>query len=170
MPGDVISTWAWVVWLALIVIFLIVEVLSLDFTFLMLAIGSFGGLVAGLLGAPWWVGILVAGVLAILLLFFLRPPLLHRLRRGGDPARTNVDALLGLGGTVVLVFPDGRGQVKLANGETWTARLGAAPGTPGAPADALVEGEQVVVTSIDGATAMVVPADRHHPTEGASAS
>jgi membrane protein implicated in regulation of membrane protease activity len=165
MPGDVISTWAWVVWLALILIFLIVEVLSLDFTFLMLAIGSFGGLVAGLLGAPWWVDILVAGVLAILLLFFVRPPLLHRLRRGGDPARTNVDALLGLAGTVVLVFPDGRGQVKLANGETWTSRLGGGPAT-----DRLVEGEQVVVTSIDGATAVVVPAERHHPTEGASAS
>jgi membrane protein implicated in regulation of membrane protease activity len=163
MPGDVISTWAWVVWLALILIFLIIEVLSLDFTFLMLAIGSFGGLVAGLLGAPWWVDILVAGVLALLLLFFVRPPLLHRLRRGGDPARTNVDALLGLAGTVVLVFPDGRGQVKLANGETWTSRLGDA-----ASPDRLVEGEQVVVTSIDGATAVVVPAERHHPTEGAS--
>src|SRR5689334_3530184 len=136
MPGDVISTWAWVVWLALIVIFLIVEVLTLDLTFLMLSIGSFGGLVAGLLGAPWWVGILVAGILAMLLLFFLRPPLLHRLRRGGDPALTNVDALLGISGTVVLVFPNGTGQVKLANGETWTSRLGGPPST-----DALVEGE-----------------------------
>jgi len=165
MPGDVFSTWAWVVWLALILIFLIIEVLSLDFTFLMLAIGSFGGLVAGLLGAPWWVDILVAGVLAILLLFFVRPPLLHRLRRGGDPARTNVDALLGLAGTVVLTFPDGRGQVKLANGETWTSRLGT-----GSDAGKLIEGEQVVVTSIDGATAVVVPAERHNPTEGASAS
>lgn len=164
MPGDVISTWAWVVWLALIVIFLIVEVLTLDFTFLMLSIGSFGGLVAGLLGAPWWVGILVAGILAMLLLFFLRPPLLHRLRRGGDPARTNVDALLGISGTVVLVFPDGRGQVKLANGETWTSRIGSPSST-----DALVEGEQVVVTSIDGATAVVVPADRHRTeSEGAA--
>ncbi|MGN6326141.1 NfeD family protein [Pseudolysinimonas sp.] len=164
MPGDVISTWAWVVWLALIVIFLIVEVLTLDFTFLMLSIGSFGGLVAGLLGAPWWVGILVAGILAMLLLFFLRPPLLHRLRRGGDPARTNVDALLGISGTVVLVFPDGRGQVKLANGETWTSRIGSPSST-----DVLVEGEQVVVTSIDGATAVVVPADRHRTeSEGAT--
>ena len=51
MPGDVVSTWAWVAWLALILVFLIVEVLTLDFTFLMLAIGSFGGLIAGLVGA-----------------------------------------------------------------------------------------------------------------------
>jgi membrane protein implicated in regulation of membrane protease activity len=150
MPGDVVSTWAWVVWLGLIVIFLIVEMLTLDFTFLMLAIGSVGGLVAGLVGAPWWLDILVAGVLALLLLFFVRPPLLHRLRRGGDPALTNVDALLGLTGTVVLVFADGRGQVKLANGETWTSRTADA-------ADALREGETVTVTLIDGATAVVSP-------------
>jgi len=162
---DFLVEWGWVLWLALILVFVIVEVFTLDFTFLMLAIGSFGGLVAGLLGAPWWVDILVAGVLAILLLFFVRPPLLHRLRRGGDPARTNIEALLGLSGTVVLAFPDGRGQVKLANGETWTSRLGT-----GSASDRLVEGEQVVVTSIDGATAVVAPAERHHPTEGASAS
>jgi membrane protein implicated in regulation of membrane protease activity len=150
MPGDVVSTWAWVVWLALILIFLIVEVLTLDFTFLMLSIGSLGGLVAGLLGAPWWVDIIVAGILALLLLFLVRPALLRRLRRGGDPTRSNVEALLGLGGTVVLVFPDGRGQVKLANGETWTSRVDEA-------ADRLVEGEHVTVTRIDGATAVVSP-------------
>ena len=150
MPGDVVSTWAWVAWLALILVFLIVEVLTLDFTFLMLAIGSFGGLIAGLVGAPWWADIIIAGVLALLLLFFVRPPLLRRLRRGGDPARTNVEALIGLVGTVVIAFPDGRGQVKLANGETWTSR-------PAHDDARLIDGERVVVTSIDGATAVVVP-------------
>jgi membrane protein implicated in regulation of membrane protease activity len=43
--------------------------------------------------------------------------------------------------------------VKLANGETWTARLSGADRT-------LVEGERVVVTAIEGATAVVVPAER----------
>lgn len=169
MAGDVVSTWAWVAWLALILIFLIIEVLTLDFTFLMLAIGSIGGLVAGLLGAPWWADILVAGILALLLLFIVRPPLLRRLRRGGDPARTNVDALIGLAATVVVVFPDGRGQARLANGETWTARLAA-----GSANERLIEGEHVVVTAIDGATAVVAAAERRTGSgtapEGASAS
>ena len=133
--------------------FIIVEVTSLEFTFLMLAVGSLGGLVAGLLGAEWWVQIIVAGVLSLILLFLVRPPLLHALRRGGDPARSNVDALLGLQGSVVVAFDDGRGQVKLANGETWTSRL-----AEGSGETALSEGEKVVVTSIDGATAVVVPA------------
>jgi len=153
MSGDFLTQWAWVFWLALILVFIIIEVMSLEFTFLMLSVGSLGGLVAGLLGAPWWVQFIVAGVLSLLLLFFVRPALLRTLRRGGDPARSNADALIGLQGTVVVAFDDGRGQVKLANGETWTARLAA-----GSEEHALTEGEKVVVTKIDGATAVVVPA------------
>ena len=153
MAGDFISTWAWVFWLALILIFAIIEVNTLDLTFLMLALGSIGGLIAGLLGFPWWWQAAIALVLALALLFLVRPPLLKALRRGGDPARSNVHALLGLAGTVVVEFEDGRGQVKLANGETWTSRL-----ADGSPEAALYEGEKVVVSSIDGATAVVVPA------------
>ncbi len=155
MPGDVLTSWAWVFWLALILVLLVIEVLSLSLLFLMIAIGSVGGLVAGLLGAPWYVEILVAAVLSLLLLFFVRPPLMRLTRRGADPARSNVDALMNTSGTVVKVFDDGTGQVKLANGETWTARL-----TPtSAP---LIEGDLVYVDSIDGATAVVssVPTER----------
>ncbi len=153
MDGDFLTTWSWVFWLAVILVFIIIEVTSLEFTFLMLALGSLGGLVAGLIGAEWWVQIIVAGALALVLLFFVRPPLLHALRRGGDPARSNVEALMGLTGSVVVAFDDGRGQVKLANGETWTSRLAEGSGEP-----ALTEGEKVIVTSIEGATAVVVPA------------
>ena len=64
MDGDILTAWSWVFWLALILIFIVVEVLSLSFVFLMLAVGSLGGLVAGLVGAPWWVQIIVAGALS----------------------------------------------------------------------------------------------------------
>jgi membrane protein implicated in regulation of membrane protease activity len=151
MPADVLTSWAWVFWLALILVFLVIEVLSLSFVFLMLAVGSVGGLVAGLLGAPWYVGFLVAAVLSLLLLFFVRPPLVRLTHRGADPARSNIDALLGTAGTVVIAFQEGRGQVRLANGETWTARL------LHHDTDALVEGDHVRVDSIEGATAVVSP-------------
>lgn len=152
MSGEFLISFGWVLWLALILIFIIVEVFTLDFTFLMLAAGSVGGVIASLAGADLWVQILTAAVLSLLLLFALRPPLLRAFRKGGDPTPTNVDALIGLGGTVVKDFADARGQVKLANGEIWTSRL--VEGTPGE----LVEGEKVVVTAIDGATAVVLPA------------
>lgn len=151
MSADVLTSWAWVFWLALILVFLVIEVLSLSFVFLMLAVGSLGGLIAGLLGAQWWVEFIVAAILSLLLLFFVRPPLLRLTHRGADPARSNIDALLGTSGIVVIAFHEGRGQVKLANGETWTARL------PHDQTDPLEEGDRVQVDSIDGATAVVSP-------------
>ena len=152
MSGDFLVTYGWVLWLALILVFVIIEVFTLDFTFLMLAGGSVGGLIASFAGAPLWVQILTAAILALLLLFALRPALLRAFRKGGDPTKSNIEAVLGLSGTVVKEFADARGQVKLANGEIWTSRL--ADGTAGE----LLEGEKVVVTAIEGATAVVVPA------------
>ncbi len=151
MPADLLTSWAWVFWLALILVFLIIEVLTLSFVFLMVAVGSLGGLIAGLLGAPWYVELIVAAVLSLLLLFFVRPPLLRLTHRGADPARSNVDRLLGTPATVVKAFDDGTGQVKLSNGETWTAKLARHATAP------LVEGDRVQVDSIEGATAVVSP-------------
>jgi len=150
---DFLVNYAWIVWLGLILLFGIIELTTLEFTFLMLAIGSLGGLVSGLAGAPWWVQIIVAGILSLLLLFAVRPALLRAMAKGGDPARSNTDALLGLTGTVTNDYSGNANHVKLANGETWTARLSG-------PDRALVEGEAVVVTAIEGATAVVVPAER----------
>ena len=153
---DVVSPYAWVIWLALILIFVIVEMLTLDLTFLMLAVGSLGGLAAGLAGAPWWLQIILAGVLAVVLLAAIRPPLLRRLRRGADPARSNVAALMDLEGRVVTEVGSSGGLVKLANGETWTARL-----SPSTGAASMQPGARVRVSAIDGATALVVPAERN---------
>src|ERR1700712_4707943 len=140
---DFIQTYAWIFWLALILVFVIIEVLTVDFTFLMLAIGSLGGLILGLFGPPWGYQVVVAGVLSILLLFTVRPPLLRVLKRGGDHTKSNVEALMGLSGTVIADFNGNPSNVKLANGETWTAKLaGHADGS-------LHEGDRVVVTAID---------------------
>ncbi|TPW70915.1 NfeD family protein [Schumannella sp. 10F1B-5-1] len=155
--AEFLTQWAWVVWIALILLFVIIEMMNLEFTFLMLAIGSLGGLVSGLFGAPWWAQVIIAGVAAVLLLFLVRPALHRRLHRGADPAKSNVEALLGLTGSVVKAFDEGRGQVKLANGETWTARLGV--DSPLQPHD----GDRIVVTAIEGSTAVVAPAERTAP-------
>lgn len=148
-----INSFAWIVWLALVLIFVIIEMLTVDFVFLMIAIGSVGGLVADLFGAPWWGQLLIAAVLSILLVFTLRPPLLRALKRGGDPAKSNIAALIGMDARVVSTVTANGGQVKLAVGETWTSRTAA--GSPD-----LVPGESVVVVSIEGATAVVAPLER----------
>jgi len=155
---EFLDSYAWIFWLGLILLFVVIEMLTLEFTFLMIAIGSLGGLISGALGAPWYVQIVVAGILSLLLILTLRPPLLRVLKRGGDPAKSNVDALLGLEGLVIDHVTDSAGHVKLSNGDTWTARV-----SPLTENRELVRGERVLVTAIEGATAIVVPAQRVEP-------
>src|SRR6478609_5308674 len=152
-----IQSFAWIVWLVLILIFVVIEMLTLDLVFLMIALGSLGGLVSGAFGAPWWVQLLIAAALSVVLIFFIRPPLLRALRRGADPAKSNVAALIGMGGVVVSTVSRTTGQVKLAIGETWTARLAEPAPTLAPGPQELVPGEHVVVVSIEGATAVVAP-------------
>jgi len=150
-----IADYAWIVWLVLILLFVTIEMMTLELTFLMLAVGSLGGLVAGLLGAPWWLQLVLAAIFAVTLLLGIKPPLLRRLKRGGDPARSNVDALLGVEGRIVKSLESPGGLVRLSNGETWTARL-----SPAAESGRLDPGDRIIVTEIDGATAVVIPAER----------
>ena len=148
-------SWAWVVWLVVALIFFIIEMLPLEFTFLMLGLGSVVGLVASLTGLPFWAQIIIAGAAALLLLFLVRPMLLSRLHSTGDPVKLNVSGLVGLQGEVTRPFARGRGRVRLSNGDDWTARL--SPSTPQRDPDV---GELIVVTSIEGATAIVIPTQR----------
>jgi membrane protein implicated in regulation of membrane protease activity len=187
----------WILWLVLILIFIVIELLTLDLTFLMIAVGSVGGLVGGLVGAPWWLQILITAAMSTLLLFSIRPGLLRRLARGADLRPTNVAGLIGLSGVTLTELGVHGGQVKLSNGETWTARLnsfavppsGATPpsgvtadghstaststantgtntGTntstarSSAVSSTLASGSSVVVTAIEGSTAVVAPSGR----------
>ncbi len=151
-----IEQFAWIGWIVLILVFFTIETLTLEMTFLMLGVGGVAGLVADLAGAPLWLQVIVAAAVAALLLLVLRPPLLRRLRRGEDTAPSNIDALRGMRGVVVATVGPMGGQVRLANGDTWTARsVEEADITPGVA---------VTVTGIDGATALVTPARPALPT------
>lgn len=151
-----LTQYLWIVWLVFILIAVIIELLTLEFTFLMIAVGSLGGLGANLLGLEWWMQIGIAAILSVLLILTIRPFMLRALRRGGDPTPSNIDALSGMTARVVLAIGENGGQVRLANGETWTARLSEV--TEQRPVEA---GERVVVTAIEGSTAVVVPAERN---------
>jgi membrane protein implicated in regulation of membrane protease activity len=150
-----VEQFAWIGWLVLILVFLVIEMLTLDFTFLMLSIGGVAGLGSGLIGAPVWLQVIIAAVVAAVLILVLRPPLLKRLRRGEDPTPSNVAALIGLSGRVLSTVSAHGGQVKLSNGDTWTAR----PDQRGE----LEPGTVVRVSRIDGATAYVHPQEEESP-------
>jgi membrane protein implicated in regulation of membrane protease activity len=145
-----------IVWIGLVLLLGVVEIFTLDFIFIMLAAGAAGGLVAALLGAPWWLSAIIAAVLSLVLLSLVRPRMLVALGRNADPHRTNVEALIGLPGTVAVAFTTSApGQVRLANGETWSARFAAGSVDRTPPL-----GTPVVVESIEGSTAVVRLAER----------
>ena len=146
-----IEQFAWIGWLVLILLFFTIEALTLEFTFLMLGIGGIAGLI--------WLQAIIAALTAAVLILFLRPPLLRRLRRGADPAKSNVAALIGLRGQVTSTVTHLAGQVKLSNGDIWTARSREADIDPGT---------LIAVAAIDGATAYVTPVQ--HPSKEAETS
>lgn len=146
-----LTSYLWLVWLVIVVGAVVIELITLEFTFLMVGAGSLvGGLGLNLLGAPWWAQVAAAAVVTALLLVLVRPVVLRTVGRNDQLIPTNVDALSGMTATVVDDFTAGRGFVKLRNGETWTSL---SEGNTGA----LLAGATVTVVRIEGATAVVSP-------------
>lgn len=143
----------WVLWLIVMAVLIVVEVLTLDLTFLMLSIGSLAAAaVSGFDFGSWIVQIVVFVVISLLLLFVVRPPLIARLQRGpGREGLSNADRLPGSQCTVLEPVSEATGLVRL-HGDVWSAR------TSGPE---IAQGETVFVHRVDGATVVV---DRAAPT------
>lgn len=151
---------AWVWWLGAALLLGVVEMLSLDLVLIMFAGGALAATGLALLGLPVWVQILGFAVTSTLLLAALRPWLLRHLRTRVPLVETNAAAHVGRTGVAVTEVSERGGRIKLA-GEVWTARV---------DGHAVVAvGDEVRVTGIDGATAVVAPLGTTGPA-GPSAS
>lgn len=145
--------YSWVLWLVIVVVAVVLELLTLSLVFAMIAIGALvGGLGTWLLGWPVALQVVAAAVLSALLVFLIRPLLYRILVHGKPRALTNVDALEGMTARATAAFVDGAGLARLANGETWTARLDEAH----EHAEVGI-GARLTVVGIEGATAVVAP-------------
>lgn len=143
---DWMSEHAWATWIGLAVILALIELMSLDLVLLMFAFGALAAAVVAGLGAPFWVAILVFTAVSLALLFFVRPSVVARLH-AGPTLTSGHDALIGRSGVVAEPVDARGGRIQLA-GEVWSAR---------AASDTAVfdTGTEVLVTRIDGATAVV---------------
>ena len=141
---------AWLWWAGAALIFALVELLSLDFVFIMFAGGALAAAGANAAGLPLWMQAIVFVVASVVLLVTLRPTLIRHLRNNTPQAPTNSEANVGRTAAVVEDVSTASGLIKLS-GEVWSAR--AVPGSPPLPA-----GASVRVVQIDGATAVVEPA------------
>ena len=140
-------------WLALGLALAVFEVLSIDFVFLMFVGGAFAGALAGAVGAPFPLQVVVAVGVSTLLLTVVRPIVMRRVH-AGEPTLTGAAALIGTSAEVVETVTEAGGRVKI-RGEVWSARSTISAGS----SIALMPGEPVRVVSIDGATAVVTAAN-----------
>ena len=141
--------WAAVVWLALIVVFLLIEASTVTLVSTWFAVGALAALIAGLLNAPVWLQVMVFVLVSAAALSALRP----LVRRYVTPkiTKTNVDAVVGSTGLVTVAIDNvsAVGQVKLG-AMYWTARSTAGNRIP--------EGTLVQVDRIEGVKVFVTPA------------
>ena len=144
--GD--NTWA--AWATAAVLLAAAEVISLDFVLVMLAVGAGAGAVAAALGAETVLALAVAIVVSVAMLGIVRPSMVKRMHHGPE-LTTGHAALVGRKAVVVATVGEHTGQVRLS-GEVWTARSFD-------PGISMEPGAQVEVFEIDGATAVVYPAD-----------
>jgi membrane protein implicated in regulation of membrane protease activity len=138
----------WLLWLAAALTAGLIEIVSLDFFFIMIAGGALVAAGAAALDFPVPVQVIVFALSSGGLLFGARPQLKHWAQK--TPSVTmHTAALVGRDARVLETVTDRTGQVKL-HGEVWTARV--APGYT-----QLEVGSDVLVIRIDGATAVVAP-------------
>lgn len=142
--------WAAVVWLALIVVFLLIEASTVTLVSTWFAVGALAALIAGLLNAPVWLQVMVFVLVSAAALSALRP----LVRRYVTPkiTKTNVDAVVGSTGLVTVAIDNvsAVGQVKLG-AMYWTARSTAGNRIP--------EGTLVQVDRIEGVKVFVTPVE-----------
>ncbi|MEA5038694.1 MAG: NfeD family protein [Clostridiaceae bacterium] len=136
------------VWLALAVLFAIVEAATLGLTSIWFAVGSLGAMVVALCGGPLWLQIVLFLFLSAVTLYFTRNFAKEFFNRGRQ--RTNSDRIIGMEGVVTEAIDNERavGQIRVA-GQIWTARsVGETP---------IAKGVKVVVREISGVKTIVEP-------------
>ena len=130
-----------------------IEIFTVDLTFGLIAVGAGTAAIAAVAGAPLWLQAVVGVGVSVAGIAFVRPLALKHLRRSSGVTRTGVDALPGSRARALSEVTGDDGRITL-KGEVWSARLDLDVTSVPVP-----EGSDVVVTRIDGATALVYPVD-----------
>ena len=139
-----------IVWLVLLIVFLVAEAATVTITSLWFAAGALVALIAGTLGAKFWVQVVLFLAVSALLLIALRPIIKKHFTPKLTP--TNVDAIIGSRGYVTSDIDNmaATGTVKLGAME-WTARS--------ADGKVIPAGTLIQVERIEGVKAIISPAE-----------
>lgn len=137
-----------IVWIALVVVFLIVEAISAGLASIWFAAGAAVALVASFLSAPIWLQVVLFFVVSIVTLILTRP--LARKYVNARTQPTNADMVIGNEATVTERIDNiaGTGTVSVG-GRVWTARS--------AGGEVIEAGTLTKVKAIEGVKVLVVP-------------
>jgi membrane protein implicated in regulation of membrane protease activity len=140
--GSISVQWVWV---ALVIIFALVEVFTLGLTTVWFAIAALIMVFLSLLNIPLSVQILIFLVISALLLIFTRPLAIKKFKIGR--VKTNVDSLVGKQALVIKAISEfDKGEVKI-NGQIWSAHT--------ADNSTIAEGTKCEVLRVEGVQLIV---------------
>jgi len=140
--GYIETRWVWV---ALVVVFAVIEAFTLGLTTIWFAISAFVMVFLSFLKIPLPVQIIIFLLISGVLLYFTRPLAVKKFKTGR--VKTNVESLAGMHALVTKQISEfDRGEVKL-NGQFWTARS--------EDGSTIKEGTKCEVVRIEGVQAIV---------------
>jgi membrane protein implicated in regulation of membrane protease activity len=140
---------SWAIWLSLAFLLGIAEIMSLDLVLIMLAVGALAGAgVAVIAPSLWWLQILVASGISIMMLLLLRPTLLAKVRNMPG-YRSSSAKMVGSSGVATSQIDKAGGEIKV-DGQSWSAR-------PYSSDLVIEQGTEIEVYEIDGVIAVVYP-------------
>jgi membrane protein implicated in regulation of membrane protease activity len=140
---------SWAIWLSLAFLLGIAEIMSLDLVLIMLAVGALAGAgIAVIAPSLWWLQLLVASGISIMMLLLLRPTLLAKVR-SMPGYRSSTAKMVGSSGVATSQIDKSGGEIKV-DGQSWTAR-------PYSSDVVIEQGTEIEVYEIDGAIAVVYP-------------
>jgi len=135
------------IWVALVIVFAIIEGITLGLTTIWFALAALVLVFLSFLPIPLPYQILIFLAISAVLLIFTRPIALKKLKIG--KVKTNVDSLVGKHALVTKQVTEfDRGEVKI-DGQIWSARLEEGTVSP------LIEGTKCEVVRIEGVQAVI---------------
>ena len=142
--------WFAIMWLALMIVFILIEVSTVSMVSAWFAIGALAAMIASLFHAELWLQLVIFVAVSVVMLLALRP--LAKKYFTPRLTKTNIDALIGSEGVVLERIDNTAavGRVKLGHME-WSARS-----SSGAP---LEEGTRIRVDKIEGVKVYVTPVE-----------
>jgi len=140
---------SWAIWLSLAFLLGIAEIMSLDLVLIMLAVGALAGAgIAVIAPSLWWLQILVASGISIMMLLLLRPTLLAKVRNMPG-YRSSSAKMVGSSGVATSQIDKAGGEIKV-DGQSWSAR-------PYSSDLVIEQGTEIEVYEIDGVIAVFYP-------------